>query len=329
MENFEPKKLALIRILQILQQYSDCDHLLTHEEIIRKLQLQYGIVIERKAVARNISMLKEAGYEIETTQKGSYLAGRIFEDSELRLLCDSVLASRHITAKHSKDLIEKLSSLSNTHFKSRVNNVYAVNKWNKSENPSLFFNIEIICEAIEKKHKIKFIYHRYGEDGKFTHPRTHVASPYQMLMRNQGYYVLTREEYWKDVCFFRVDRISDIEILNEPVTDMTTIDSLKNGIDYKRISSGLPFMFTDKPERITIEITDEWMIDQIVDVFGHDFKIDRQNDKTAITLIASPEAMKYWAVQYLDHVEVISPRSLRQSVAELIQAANQKYKSMD
>lgn len=327
MDNFEPKKLALIRILQILQQYSDCDHLLTHDAIRKKLHSQYGIEMERKAIARNISMLNEAGYEIETTQKGSYLATRLFEESELRLLCDSVLSSRHITAKHSKDLIEKLSSLSNTHFKSRVNNVYAVNKWNKSENPSLFYNIDVIGEAIEKQRKIKFIYNRYGEDGKFTHPKTHVASPYQMLMHNQGYYVLTCEEYWKDVCYFRVDRISSIEILNEPVTDMATVDELKNGIDYKRISSGLPFLFNDKPKRITIEITDEWMIDQIVDEFGHDFKVDRKSDKTSITLIASPEAMKYWAIRYLDHVEVISPVSLRKSVAELIQAANDKYNS--
>lgn len=36
-ESFEPKKLSLIRILQILEQYTDCDHLLTHGEIVEKL----------------------------------------------------------------------------------------------------------------------------------------------------------------------------------------------------------------------------------------------------------------------------------------------------
>ena len=50
MNNFEPKKLALIRILDILKFYSDVNHPLTQEEIIDYLESDYGIVIERKAV---------------------------------------------------------------------------------------------------------------------------------------------------------------------------------------------------------------------------------------------------------------------------------------
>ena len=59
MESFEPKKLALIRIWQILKEYSDCDHPLTQDDIARHLESAYGIVIERKAISRNISLLKQ------------------------------------------------------------------------------------------------------------------------------------------------------------------------------------------------------------------------------------------------------------------------------
>ena len=61
MESFEPKKLALIRIWQILKEYSDYDHPLTQDDVARHLESDYGIVIERKAISRNISLLKEAG----------------------------------------------------------------------------------------------------------------------------------------------------------------------------------------------------------------------------------------------------------------------------
>ena len=71
MNNFEPKKLALIRILDILKFYSDVNHPLTQEEIIDYLESDYGIVIERKAVGRNISLLKEAGIEIESDKRGT------------------------------------------------------------------------------------------------------------------------------------------------------------------------------------------------------------------------------------------------------------------
>ena len=160
MDSFEPKKLALIRILNILETYTDCNHPLAHDEIVKKLYTLYGITVERKAIGRNISLLQSAGYDIETTKKGSYLNTRLFEDSELRLLSDSVLASQHITAKHSKELIEKIASLSNKYFKSHIKNIFSVNDWNKSENVALFYNIDIIDEAIEANRKIKFDYNK-------------------------------------------------------------------------------------------------------------------------------------------------------------------------
>ena len=41
----EAKKLALLRILQILEKYSDYDHPLTQDEIAHHLSHDYGIEI--------------------------------------------------------------------------------------------------------------------------------------------------------------------------------------------------------------------------------------------------------------------------------------------
>ena len=76
MESFEPKKLALIRIWQILNKYSDYNHPLTQDDIADHLEREYGIVIERKAISRNISLLKEAGVDIESRRAGSYIESR-------------------------------------------------------------------------------------------------------------------------------------------------------------------------------------------------------------------------------------------------------------
>ena len=134
MESFEPKKLALIRVLQILERYSDSEHPIIHDKIVELLESEYGLIVERKAIGRNISLLNEAGYDIETTKKGSYLAERTFEDSELKLLIDGVLSSKHITPKQSKELIEKLCNQANKYFKKHVKNIYSVQDWNKTEN---------------------------------------------------------------------------------------------------------------------------------------------------------------------------------------------------
>ena len=151
MGNFEPKKLALIRIWEILKEHSDSSHPLTQQDIAKHLEDDYGIVIERKAISRNISLLKEAGIEIESGRAGSYLESRDFEDSELRLLIDGILCSKYITAKYSSDLIDRLCSLSNKYFRSHLKNIHSVNDWNKTNNQSVFLNIEMIDYAIDEK----------------------------------------------------------------------------------------------------------------------------------------------------------------------------------
>ena len=46
MESFEPKKLALIRIWQILEEHSDQDHPLTQEDIAAKLALCHPMLCD-------------------------------------------------------------------------------------------------------------------------------------------------------------------------------------------------------------------------------------------------------------------------------------------
>ena len=158
----ESKKLALLRTLQILQQYSDADHVLTQDDIVRYLHTDYGITVERKSVGRNLSLLKEAGVGIESGRFGSYLCERPFEDSELRLLIDSVLASKHISARQSQRLIEKLCALTNRYFRRNVRHIHTVDQWDKTENKELFLNIELVDEAIESDRMVEYDYNKYG-----------------------------------------------------------------------------------------------------------------------------------------------------------------------
>ena len=164
----EPKKLALLRIWQILQRHSDYDHPMTQEEIIKYLENDYGIQMERKAVGKNIADLRDAGIDIGSCRAGSYIDSREFEDSELKLLIDGVLQSKHITARHSKDLIEKLCGLSNKYFRSHVKNVYSVNEWSKTENQALFYNIDVVDEAIASGKQVQYDYNKYGVDAKLS-----------------------------------------------------------------------------------------------------------------------------------------------------------------
>ena len=326
MEGFEPKKLALIRILQILEKHSDSEHPIKHEKIVELLDSEYGLIIERKAIGRNISLLCEAGYNIQTTKKGSYLAERTFEDSELRLLIDGVLSSGYITAKHSKDLIERLCAQSNRYFRPRVKNIYSVNDWNKTENVSVFYTIEIVDEAIERSRQVRFEYNKYGADKKLHRTSRQTLSPYQMILHNQRYYLMGYNEKWQEMRYYRMDRITNIEILDEPSTPLRSIKGFESGIDYKRFSSALPYMFADEPQMVEF-IVDGWAIDQIVDWFGKDIRIEeRQDGRFLVCVKVSINAMEYWAMQYMNAVEILAPIDLRERIKTNVKNAFEKYK---
>ena len=327
MESFEPKKLALIRIWQILKEYSDCDHTLTQDDIAQHLVSEYGIVIERKAISRNISLLKEAGIEIESRRAGSYLAERAFEDSELKLLIDGVLCSKHITAKHSKDLIDRLCGLSNKFFRSHVKNVYSVNEWSKTDNQALFYNIELVDIAIEQNRRIAYDYNKIGIDKKLHKSSYQVVSPYQLILHNQRYYLMAYSEYWGNMVFHRLDRVTNMKLTEDKATDLQTIPGYKNGIDYKKISSEMPYMYSDEPERIDF-VADAIIVDQIIDWFGTDVRMStlEDQDKVSVEIKASPNAMEHWAMQYINHVEIISPESLRNRIKEALESGLSKYK---
>lgn len=324
MNSLEPKKLALLRILQILEQYSDYDNPLKQEDIARYLDRDYGIVIERKAIGRNIFLLKDAGYDILSDRRGSYLASREFDDSELRMLIDGVLASKHITAKHSKELIEKLCSLSNKYFRSHVKNIWSVNEWSKTDNQALFYNIEIIDTAIELGKQIAFSYNKYGADKKLHKTSDQRATPYQMILHNQRYYLVACNEKWKNLGHYRLDRITDIRLTDEPATPLRSLPGHENGIDYKEYATSLPYMFTDQLENIEF-LAEPGIVDQIVDWFGDNARIQSCGDKLKVYVKASPNAMEYWAMQYLNFVEILSPASLRSRIEANLEAARGKY----
>ena len=327
MPTLEPKKLALLRIWQILLKHSDYDHPLTQEDIISYLYKEYGIEMERKAIGKNIADLRDAGIEIGSRRAGSYIYSREFEDSELRLLFDGVLQSKHITAKHSKDLIEKLCGLSNKYFRSHVKNVYSVNDWSKTDNQALFYNIDVIDEAIATGKQVEYDYNKYGTDAKLHKSSFARLSPYQLILHNQRYYLMGYSSYWGNMSFHRLDRITNMRVSQRPAVPLTDVPGYENGIDFKEISSTMPYMYTDTPERIEF-IADERIVDQIVDWFGLDIKMSAVPDapgKVKIELFASPNAMEHWALQYLNYVEVTKPESLRERIKASLQNGIYKY----
>lgn len=127
----EKTKLKLLYVLEILKEDFDEENILTAGDIVDKLQAK-GITSERPSVIRYIKTLESFGYDIslyDENNKGHYLKSREFEEEELRILIDTVSASKSITVKKSRELIDKLKKITSKHLgKKMLGQVYVDEK---------------------------------------------------------------------------------------------------------------------------------------------------------------------------------------------------------
>ena len=316
------KKMLNILILKILQEHSGSEHLLTQRDISNLLLQNYGVTCERHSVKNNIRGLKELGYDIAVTEKGSFLAERIFDDAELVTLIDSVIFSKNLSHAQKKRLTEKLEKLGNKFFHSKVSHVTNLPDLFNSENKQALIALDTISEAIGKKRKIQFVYNKYGIDFKLHSRRDkeYIVSPYQLAMTNGKYYLIGNYDKYDDISHYRVDRITCVKILGEPIKPKNQIKEFSQvGFNLPRHMAEHIYMYSG--ESIWIKfLADIDMMDELVDWFGKDFRVTKIDEKKIrVTLKCNEQAMVYWALQYGNNIVIESPQSLIDSVKKIAQ----------
>lgn len=212
MYNPESKKLAPLRILQILYKHSDKNHPLLQDDIAYYLKKEYNMELERKAVSRNLNFLRDAGFAIDTIPKrGSYIGGREFSDYELRLLMEAVFSSERIESEHAKELAQKIKKLGNESFHfGIINKVRCVDERSEAGTAALFANISKISWEIAKQRQIQFDYIRTDVMGEKTEERRYVV-PCQLILHNHKYYLLAYDG--KNYVFYNLENIADVRMI--------------------------------------------------------------------------------------------------------------------
>ena len=345
----QPKKTLILNILDILRRYTDEDHRLSQKEIAEILRTEYGMVTERKTIRRHLMNLIDCGYEIEYSEsvrmvlnpktgvpEESYLWSdfylvRDFTDAELRLLIDSLLFSKHIPYSQCRELVEKLEGLSNVYFRSRVKHIRTMPD-TAPQNKQLFYTIEVLDEAISKGRKVSFHYTsfgldkqrrpRTGEDGK---PKEYTVSPYQMAAANGRYYLICCTDPHDNVSHYRLDRIADIRMTDEPARPAKTVQGLEHGVDLPKHMAEHVYMFAGPSQPVTF-LMKKYLIDDVIDWFGTDIVFsDESEDEVTARVTVNLAAMRLWAVQYSTHVRILTPEKLVEKVKQDIDNAAKNY----
>lgn len=342
------KKMLIMNILDILKRYTDEEHKLSQKQIMDILWSDYDMAADRKTVARNLSNLMAAGYPIECrddvartyiNKKGeketSYILSdfyleRDFTDAELRLLIDSLMFSKYIPHKQCQELVAKLERLSNKYFSAHVKHVRTMTGITTPNN-QLFWTIEVLDEAIEKGLQVAFNYNTYKTDKKM-HPsvnpdgtvREFVVNPYQMAATNGRYYLVCNYDEKPNLANCRLDRITDIRLLDTPAKPKEQVQGGKQFSLPQHMAEHL-YMFSGESVPVTFRMKKD-IVKDVIDWFGTDVTFsDETEEEVTARVVVNWHAMRHWALQYCRHVTVLSPPDLAQTVKEDLQNALNNY----
>lgn len=316
-------KARLLYLLKILEQYSDEDHPLTTSDLLAMLVEKYGISAHRITLKTDIETLQSYGVDIEvisSSQNKYYISNRLFEFPELKLLIDAVESSKFITASKSKELVQKISSLTSTHNSELlVRNVSCEGRI-KPGNEKIYYIIDCINEAINRNKKISLYYFQYNvrKEQKLRHEgKPYIITPLHLVWNGDYYYMVGVYDYKQRLGSFRIDRIAKCPtILDEegtPPPEGFNIDDFIN-TTFR--------MYNSNHAEVEL-VCDNSVMDSIIDRFGEDVTT-YANDMTsfrAVVNVAVNHVFYSWVFGFGGKVKIKSPIDAKNKYRKMLEAA--------
>lgn len=326
MAKSEKQRLKLLYIVQFLLERTDEEHAVTTKDIIDYLS-RFDIRAERKSIYTDIDLLIDFGMDIIKVKKhsgGYYLASRQFELAELKLLVDAVQASKFITTKKSRQLIEKLETLCSRQEARQLHRQVVVTNRNKTNNENIYYNVDIIYNAISANAKIRFQYFDWTvqkemelrRDGAF-----YEVSPWLLTWDDENYYLIAYDAGREMIRYYRVDKMLNLGLVMEAREGK----SLFEDFDIARFSRKTFGMFAGEEETVTL-CCDSGLTGVIIDRFGKDVALRRKDETHILARMEVAVSRQFfgWLAGLGPAARIESPehvaKAYRDYLAELLKA---------
>lgn len=319
------QKLKIFYILDYLQKNSHQDHPVRAAELLTMLEQQHNIVCERKTIYSDIAALRDYGVDIVSIpgkNGGYYIASRNFELPELKLLIDAVQSSRFLTEKKSRELIEKLCSQCSVYDARLMRRDVLVSGRVKSMNETIYYNVDAIQDAIAENRQITFRYFDYGLDGKRHYRnRNYQASPYGLCQDHENCYLLAHSER-HGVTSYRVDRMSDIRLLDDPRTPCPEL----TGKALTEHANRLFQMYAGEQTAVKLRFHRS-LINAVIDRFGREVMLipDGEEHFVFTAEVAVSPMFLSWVIGFGQKAKILYPESVVQACQDLCREALAQY----
>ncbi len=315
----ENQKCKILVIRDLLLE-TDEQHPMTVQDFIGKLR-ERGIEAERKSVADDLLTLTDYGLDIEAVavgkRKGYYLASRTFEPAELKMLVDSVQAAKFLSLKKTARLIKKLATLSSRNEAALLRRQLYLSDRGKTDNESIFYNIDAIHGAIAEDREITFVYWQYDLNKKRVPRKSgarYCVSPFALVWDDEFYYLIAYDAEDARIKHYRVDKMNRITIGSGERKGKDAFAAL----DMSAYTSRNFSMFAGEEADVTLDC-DESVIGVIVDRFGTDVSVHPHGGGfTAFVRVAVSEQFFGWVAALGGAVRIVSPAPVKAQFLALL-----------
>lgn len=336
MPKSENQKIKILALARLFEEETDEENGLSMPEIIARLAEQ-GIDAERKSIYRDIEALRDFGMNIQTIRKPHvtyHLASRDFSLSELMLVIDAVQSSRFLTHKQADHLSMRLQNLASSKQRNQLmGKVHVLGRIKKPEE-SAFSTVDTIRLALTNKKKVQFSYLEYDASGKKRlrkDGRIYLETPVSLIYASNLYYLITYSEKYEALSTYRVDRMRNVSVSEEPALRNQTIATF-NPEKHVEQSFG---MFSGEETAVTFLVKQELMSSVMDRFFSPEAselslgkarvsKLDDEHSLVHTRVMESP-AFYGWLAQFGSDVTIQSPAGLAERYRDYLENIMKSY----
>ena len=325
--------------LMLLQDYfiknADKTHAVSMEAI-RRHYLDNGIEGENselmniKTVYRDLDALGAYyGLDIAYSEKhkGYILRNPPFEAYELRLIVDSVQASKFITQTEAKKLTEKITKNFGSGRRQNLNRRAYVYDRIRSQNDSVVKQTDRIHEAIAADRKIGFLYFHLRLDRKKEYSNSGkqiIVSPFALYWNGGNLYLYAYDG--KKFRFYRVDRMEAIsESESKQTREGHDLFSAKSLTHQKK--KEFDMYSTGKVYNVKFRCHNH-IAPNVIDQFGKDIMMMTDDDEhfTFTYKVDISPPFFAWVATFGHSIKILSPDDAVKGMRDFLQKSIDMYK---
>ena len=280
---------------------------------------------DRKAIYDDFDALEAYGFIVHREPNGKryYLENPDFTYNEVRMIADCVSASKFLSERQARNLIEKLKGLCTVYDSSKLTRQVVVQNRTRTDNDESRDELDKIFQAINERKQISYSYfdydlrkrrmYRYKDDIK-------CISPWAVIYDNNFYYLLAYDG--KKMRVYRIDHMEGVEVEEAEAEGLEEFKKIKLS-DYTKQTFG---MYSGELQSVTMRFPNN-MVGTVLDRFGREvtlMKADDRHFRITVPIAVSPQFYG-WVFGLKNMVTIESPQSVVDGMKEMLAAVEKRY----